>query len=384
MFFLTEQDPNFRIKGSRDPLGFQPIWQALGRTVIKHLSTVSNNIKDFQVLSYAWYFYDDRDPKDFLNFFYKFEQACGFARGEYIKDDAFNGIDFVRKNLAKGLFTFSTRNQDTLLSNQKSYGIHGKYNRPFSEMKIKEQDDFKSVIEGALRSKVHYLELEGKVKRLLEEDIVRMGKDDIKIFADILTTLSEGEKEFFQKLILKVEGNHVQNELFELLYEFPALINVDSFNLFSFIDSVSEKNITEQLKLNLTEITNSEHVLLPYVYLFKTIQSSPLWTEEEITSKEIFNSFPKSMNYSFSNPVIDQLNIDFDKSPYEIAVAAVDRNKDVSDRRGNAAWIKKEYNKLMVCYADGGRETNEFDSDVAFEHNYFLPSYISMYKQIMS
>ena len=36
MFFLTQQDPNFRIKGSRDPLGFQTIWQSLGRNVIKY------------------------------------------------------------------------------------------------------------------------------------------------------------------------------------------------------------------------------------------------------------------------------------------------------------------------------------------------------------
>ena len=72
---LGQLDPNFRIKGSRDPLGFQPIWQSLGRNVIKYLSTVSNNIRDFQVLSYAWYFFGDRNPDEFMRFFYKFEQA---------------------------------------------------------------------------------------------------------------------------------------------------------------------------------------------------------------------------------------------------------------------------------------------------------------------
>ena len=41
MFFITEPNINFRIKGSRDSLGFQPIWQKLGRKVIKDLSTVS-------------------------------------------------------------------------------------------------------------------------------------------------------------------------------------------------------------------------------------------------------------------------------------------------------------------------------------------------------
>ena len=29
--FLTLEDPNAKIKGSRDPLGVQPIWAAFGR-----------------------------------------------------------------------------------------------------------------------------------------------------------------------------------------------------------------------------------------------------------------------------------------------------------------------------------------------------------------
>ena len=42
--FLTEQDPNYRIKGSRDPLGFQTVWARTARPLIKHVSSVSSGI----------------------------------------------------------------------------------------------------------------------------------------------------------------------------------------------------------------------------------------------------------------------------------------------------------------------------------------------------
>lgn len=45
MYFISEVDPNYRIKGSIDPLGFQSIWSAVGHKAIKHLSTVSVNLR---------------------------------------------------------------------------------------------------------------------------------------------------------------------------------------------------------------------------------------------------------------------------------------------------------------------------------------------------
>ena len=277
MFFITEQDPNYRIKGSRDPLGFQPLWQSLGRTVVKYLSTVSGNIKDFKILSYAWYFYGDRDPKGFLSFFYKLEQAYGFARGEYIKNDTFNGIDFVRKNLNKDSFTFSNRGQDTLLSNQKSYGIFGKYNRPFTEMRIKEQSDFREIMEASLREKVDFYAFKLKVDILIREEIISFSKAELKIFADTIANLTLSEKNFYEKHILLSDSSHVQNELFELFTQHNDLISHENFNLFGFISALKQKTISTELDNKIDEIEKSEKVLTPFVYLFKTLQSSPTW-----------------------------------------------------------------------------------------------------------
>lgn len=383
MFFFTEQDPNFRIKGSRDPLGFQPIWQSLGRTVVKHLSTVSNNIKDFQVLSYAWYFYGDKDPKNFMTFFLKFEQACGFARGHFLPDDRFNGIDYIRKNLNKDSYAFSTKNEHTLLSNQKSYGIYGKYNRPFNDMRIKEQDNFREIMEESLREKVDFALLNHYIDRLKTEKVSVFQREELILFSDCLATLSNSEKDFYREVILKEQNCHVQNDIFSLFEEHPELIAPNGFELYGFIDAVTTKNISEPLKEKLIKIKHAEQVLSPYVYLFRTLQTTPIWTKNSVDEAPIFSSFPKKLPYEFDHSVIDSLNHSFTESPYEMVRTAIKRNSAVSEGRNNATWIKEENDQIVVCYADGARNINQFDNNYHFEHNYFLPTYISLYKQIM-
>ncbi len=42
--FFTALDPDSRIKGSRDPLGFEVIWTALGREIIGNLTTVTRSV----------------------------------------------------------------------------------------------------------------------------------------------------------------------------------------------------------------------------------------------------------------------------------------------------------------------------------------------------
>ena len=383
MFFLTEQDPNYRIKGSRDPLGFQTIWQSLGRTVIKYLSTVSVNLKDFQVLSYAWYFYGDRDPKEFLKFFIRFEQVFGFARGIYLKDDGFNGIDFVRKNMNKDAFQFSNKNEHTLLSNQKSYGIYGKYNRPYTEMRIKEHDNFREVMENSLRSKVNYNTLEQYVNRILNESIISFTKDELRIFADCLVNISKDERQFYEEVILQSDDNHIQNEIFDILKSNPEIMEIDEFNLFGFIDLLFDKTNKQDLKDKLTSIRNAEQVLTPYSYLFRTLQSEPVWSIDKIEEAPIFQSFPDTINYEFHNPVLNNFSENFMRDPYDMALALIQRNKEVSDKRKNASWIKQDGESVIICYADGARKITGFDLNKDFENNYFLPTYISLYRQIL-
>ena len=48
--FLTLEDPNAKIKGSRDPLGAQPIWAAFGRHVVTNVTAQSTSVRGFTTL----------------------------------------------------------------------------------------------------------------------------------------------------------------------------------------------------------------------------------------------------------------------------------------------------------------------------------------------
>jgi hypothetical protein len=250
-------------------------------------------------------------------------------------------------------------------------------------MRLKEQTEFKEVMESSLKEKVNFDEWHSKVMLLLSQEEVTMGIDDIKIFAESINLLSQSEKEFYKTHLLQTEGLHVQNELFSLLEHHDELCQLEQFNLFGFIQSLQKLTITEELKEHIVEIEQSECVLVPYAYLFKTLQSEPIWKLNKTEELTIFRSFPKAFKHHFKNEIIAQLNNCLDKNPNLIAIEAVNRNNEISKSRGNAPWIKHENNDLVTCYSDGRRHYKEVKVGQDFEHNYFLPSYLSMFQQIM-
>ena len=384
MYFITEPDINFRIKGSRDPLGFQSIWQKLGRKIIRDLSTVSGSIRDFQLMSFAWYFWEDRPDKNFMAFFYKFEQACAYTQELYFTNSSYNGKDFVSKRKNDKSFRFSTNNADTILSNQKTYGVFGKYNRPFTEMRIKFQDDFKAVMQSAIEEKTDASLLLKLVDKLITEDIAIVTKEELKPIADLLERLSGSEQQFYERVILESTSHKCQNELYHLFKKHPEL-RQNTFQLYPFIDSVLNLDITDALKGCLIEIRNTENILYAYANLFRHLQSKPFWQPAEINTEEIFNYFPEKQDYLFENSAVVELNESLqtvEKDKFEIALAAVTRNEAISKKRNNSAWIKQENGKLVRYYSDGGREISKLDVNNAYENNYFIPTYISLFNQI--
>ncbi len=384
MYFLTEKDPDYTIKGSRDPLGFQSIWQKLGRKIIKDLSTVSVSITDFQVMSFAWYFWADRSDKNFMAFFYKFEQACAYSRELYFENSSYNGKDFVSKRKNDSSFRLSTNNADTILSNQKAYGVFGKYNRPFTEMRIKYQEDFKSVMESAINEKTNPSKLLELVKKLITEEVVSVTKKELKSIADLLYQLSEAEKQFYEKIILEAPTHKCQNELYQLFKTHPELLE-GTFQLYPFIESLFKYDISDELKSSLVEIKNTERVLYSYAKLFRHLQSKHEWQLAELKQQELFSYFPEKQDYVFSDSIINQLNEELQhlkEDTSKIALSAVVRNEVVSKRRNNLPWIKQEKGKLVRYYSDGGREILKLDVNNEYENNYFIPTYISLFHQI--
>ena len=138
--FFTAIDPDVRIKGSRDPLGFEALWTTLGREIIGNLTTVTRSVRQFSTLLYGFHFAnqatessEDRDEQ-FLPAFLRFEQLAAYARfckyGDMAVGGDIRGIRAVRRNVndfneRRHDLWISRRSDWLLLSDQKTYGLYG-------------------------------------------------------------------------------------------------------------------------------------------------------------------------------------------------------------------------------------------------------------------
>jgi hypothetical protein len=133
--FLTDLDPQAAIKGSRDPLGIQPIWTRLGRRVVGNLTTVSTSVRDFTTTILGYYFAErvanEEDGDSDLGVFLRWEQLAAYARGGINKDWEFRGTERAKKNLTEnGKIRLGTDSAALTLSDQKTYGLWGLYSVP--------------------------------------------------------------------------------------------------------------------------------------------------------------------------------------------------------------------------------------------------------------
>src|SRR5262245_19938303 len=133
--FLTDLDPQAKVKGSRDPLGLQTIWVRLGRRVVGNLTTVSTSVRDFTTLVLGYYFAErvnnEQQGDGDLAVFLRWEQLAAYARGEINGDWNFRGVERVKTNLHdNGRIHLGLDSKAQILSNQKTYGLWGLYTVP--------------------------------------------------------------------------------------------------------------------------------------------------------------------------------------------------------------------------------------------------------------
>lgn len=140
--FFTRLDPNKRIRGSRDPLGFTPVWTALGRKVVLNVSTVSTSLRGFTTLLIARYLCDKAveegriQPDSYTDAFLKIEQLIAYCRiavhqvDANASEDDIRGILRVKARLAERSIRISVQPEWQILSNQRTYGLWGLYSVP--------------------------------------------------------------------------------------------------------------------------------------------------------------------------------------------------------------------------------------------------------------
>ncbi len=382
MYFLSSLDPNYRIKGSRDPLGLQSLWAAAGHKAVKHLSTVSSKIEDFMILCYGFYFYDKRDPRGFIKFFIKFEQVFAYARYMHNHEKGFNGVDFISKKESENVFNISLT--DTILSNQRAYGIYGKYIRPLRDMGIIEDPNFKSIMESSL-SKTDRTAIFKIINPLFDINIIksRIKRDDLIPIAQMLKNLTSDEQNLYREYILKVPGaEHPQNNLYEVIKHNKQITNA-TFQLHQIIQALlNTKEINESLKDVLINIDNTDKVLHPLNKVFTHLLSKSLWSEDEIKKEQLFEKLPGVVNYDFTDETVRKLNKALGMPVLDMIRMIINRNEEVSKLRGNKSWIEEDKKIFRILYGENGEKVPEINNDTDYEFPYFLNNYIGLFKQI--
>lgn len=133
--FLTDIDPQMAVKGSRDPLGIQPIWSRLGRHVVGNLTTVTTNVRDFTTVLLGFHFAerlaDAGSSEGDLNIFLRWEQLSAHARFRVNGDGRIRGIERVKSmNKDSDRILIRADASGQILSNQRTYGLWGLYTGP--------------------------------------------------------------------------------------------------------------------------------------------------------------------------------------------------------------------------------------------------------------
>lgn len=139
-FFFTKPDlERLNIRGSRDPLGFVPLWARFGRKVVTNLTTASNTMRGFTTALLGLHFAEqvaasNREDYDAaqLGAFLMFEQLAGYVRYSQNKDDNLRGITEVRRRLEQDpkSLVLGRSPEHQILSSQRAYGLWGLYLNP--------------------------------------------------------------------------------------------------------------------------------------------------------------------------------------------------------------------------------------------------------------
>jgi len=385
-FYFTAVDPDYSIKGSRDPLGFQTLWQHQGRKLIPYLSTVSSNLQDFQIMCLAYHFYDNEPDTKFVKYFLRFEQLMAYVRLSADTNSGFNGVDKVRKKIRDASkLSISNLGADEILSNQRAYGIWGKYNRPFQEIGISKDSHFSEVFQRKIDSIPEKNELLKIVKKIRDNEKAELSISVLDVLKPLLIVTNE-EKQFFSRLILEVTiPNPFQNQLLAYIKK-TALPN--EFNLYKFLegfDSSLEPN--SQIRKIVADIRATERILSPLNRILRYLQTKPHWTKQSIEEDKYISKCKVGVKYNFTeetdeNKVKNAFIETMFKDNWNLVTDLVSRNSLVTDLRGGSAWLTINKDLVEIHHSEGGFIHNDYNPEIHYDNGYFIDTYLHLYRQI--
>ncbi|MBB2145741.1 hypothetical protein GM921_09605 [Pedobacter sp. LMG 31464] len=378
MYFLTLQDPNYMVKGSRDPLGFQVAWQGAGRHLIPELSTVSSSLRDFHIIGLANACKGEFDitDRDYPAFFLCLEQLMAYARlQKFAGEEGFNGIDRARKMMddSRDHVEISVSNQ--LLSNQRSYGIWGKYSRPFNDMGLANDARFQQV---QLQKLKYNPLLEQLVSQLAKKrgTSIKVKKSDVGALATPLSISSADERDCYIDHLLT---DTCHGQLLDMVKSFPELVEMEFYER---LDFIIDKAIDRKLAQVLFRIKNTERILSPLNRIFRYLQCKSSWTDGELASDEFIGAWAATFEgheNSYLSPEIGRL---LGRDNLETVRGLVLVNETVCARRRSEPWMRFNAAGLEVNHFEGAFFSSDYDPMRNHDYTYFINTWFNLFKQL--
>lgn len=421
--FLTLEDPNAKIKGSRDPLGAQPIWARFGREIVTNLTMQTNSIRGFTVLLLARYLTarlieDGRLDRELsLDAFLRFEQIGAYVRhvAHEVRGDI-RGIDRVRSRLAenRGRVPIRADPDGFILSDQKVNGLWGLFSVSARVSGLIPDGPVGLTPEASAFVERAYLsELQPTMEPLLRL-VAQDGRLDTRgrdaIFSALSKVLPEefsGEEQRFYGEHLR-DGLHVKKAKTGLQRTFRELLvqqgNLDSATGRSDIVLLREaaRSVDDELANHLDRIARLEAVLAPAMSLFDfllTLHHRELDDAADELTDRWGTSVPNidaEMNRDLL-PDVDSVSSErvpgcFDSfqqglstGHYREALSALlDWHKSVMHSRGGASWVEiGEDGKLDVRYRGAEQSLPTGDElPTLWRNGYFIPPLKSIIRQL--
>ena len=417
--FLTLEDPNAKIKGSRDPLGAQPIWASFGRHVVTNLTMQTNSARGFTILLLARYLTerlieDGRLGRESaLDAFLRFEQAGAYARhrGHGVGSDI-RGIDRVRSKIAdgSGKVPIGADPDGFILIDQKVNGLWGLFSVSarisglIPDGAVGVTQDARAFVERA-----YLLTLQSGLDDLLQL-VERGGRLDTATpdaaFAALRNVMSESfaaEEQAFYGAYLR-DGIHVRHDSESLRGRQKRLCkmlkdNTDQDTAIGREDMVhlceAARSVDEGLTNRLDRIVRLEAVLAPAMSLFDfvlTCHGRELGDVAEELTDRWGGSVPyidatrnadllPEVRWASSETVgvcIARCQGALDDGNYAEALdALLAWHEDVMRRRGGASWVLIARDKTLdVRYRGAEQATLPSGDELSrlWRNGYFLPS----------
>lgn len=423
--FLTLLDPRAKIKGSRDPLGLQPIWTKLGRQVVSNLTTVTTSLRGFSVMLLGLHFAEraiverQAPPEQVADLFMKFEQLAAYSRVSMqpsqfadFSEDEIRGIQRVKKNLGKKHVWISTDSESQILSNQKTYGLWGLYSVAARNSSLIDVDAPRLTETARLFVLNEYDNEKCLTKHessqildfLCAEQVFEPNGKDRKLarkLAALFGKVTASERSFYRLHLVEGAGLEVQKTLWQDMFE---AVNPDQ--AFSMIDLTAvlrcaQKHGHDDVAVRLSRIQIAEYVFAPAIRIFNFVSSRDGQTIESIASEVKSTCGPKLRNIDpaqfagaldvlqgeIDTPThtrLAQLARTLSEGEYPKAISLMmDQNKAVMQNRGGLPWITMKGKSVSVGYKENaGPLPSKDEIPVLWINTYFLNALKSIGYQV--